>query len=327
MPAALATLDVLPARPLIPLPPGPSARVAVGVPVRNGGSLLEGALLTLTRQTHANLEILLSDNASTDGTAEICERFARNDSRIRYVRHEETLSAAQNFRYVVEHCESSWFMWASHDDLRDDNYVETLLSAFAANPTAALAVTDSMPFRDHRNPTGDRQPARSTTGLPFPARHLLVMQNSALQIYGLFRTEVLRSYRWPKTPVGMDWTILHWAAALGDVEYAPGSTFRYFIRKAPRTPAEMRSYEGTTPAAWLDFVKIPPDLRWALRTSGEIAYARRARGLGTNRLALFHMLCFINHGGPRGWAKSFIYRNAPRNLRVAWDSLKHGSAV
>jgi glycosyltransferase involved in cell wall biosynthesis len=50
--------------------------VVVGVPVRDGGALLELALKTLTGQTHSNLEIIISDNASTDRTPEICEQFA-----------------------------------------------------------------------------------------------------------------------------------------------------------------------------------------------------------------------------------------------------------
>src|SRR4051812_42964408 len=103
---------------LKPLLPGPDARVSVGVPVRNGGAFIEAALSSVVAQTHAELDIVISDNASSDNTAAICQRFAEADSRIRYFRQSVPLTANANFRFVLDQCQSDWFMWASHDDLR-----------------------------------------------------------------------------------------------------------------------------------------------------------------------------------------------------------------
>jgi hypothetical protein len=313
----------VPLKPLAPLPPGDNPRIGVGLPVRNGGSMLEAALLSLTQQTHKNLEIILSDNASTDGSREVCERFARMDPRIRYFRHEETLNATENARFVLDKSECDWFMWAAHDDLRDLNYVEVLLSGFAANPQAPLVFTDTVYFKNHANPE-DAVPAvlapRSTTGIPFPERHRVVVANGPCAIYGLFRMDVLRAYRWPEVPVGGDWAILHFCAALGELIYVPGSNFRYF--PVVRTPAEARKHRGTGGYLFTDYLLLPPDVRWAYHASAEVAYARRVRGLDTDLLSLYRNFLFIQHGGPKVWAKSFVYRNAPAKVRSAWHSLK-----
>ncbi len=313
-----------PPRPLAPLRPGPNSRVAIGVPVRDGEAFLELALRTVTRQTHGNLEIVISDNASTDATAEICQRFAREDPRIRYIRQSVTLPADENFRFVLDQCESEWFMWASHDDLRDENYVEVLLAGFEACPRASLVVTDAEVFSDHVRrvgAVGGGSPMRSTTGLSSLERHSVVVQNGAIQTYGLFRTDVLRSFRWPKVPVGVDWMILHWTATFGDVVYVPGATFRYFVPARARPDAS--EYHWLKKRARLfDAIELLPDVRWALQTSQELAYARGAHGLVGHRWRLFPRLCFLQYGGPKAWAKSFVYRNAPAQARAAWSALK-----
>jgi hypothetical protein len=330
---AKSTSESRPLGPLEPLSPDADSRVAIGIPVRNGAEFLELALQTITRQTHSNLEIVISDNASTDGTAEICQRFARDDSRIRYLRQPVALPANEHIRFVFEQCESQWFMWASHDDLRDDNYVEVLLSGFAARPGAALAVTNTEIISDHfgRTPgTALASPMGSTAGMSFGDRHSTVVNNGAVQIYGLFRSDVLRSFRWPKLPAGHDWMILHWAATFGDIMYVPGSTFRYFMPAVPRSARELHAYHWLKGRSWLDTIQLLsnvkglPDVRWALQASRELQYARRAQGLSTSRWEMFPGLCFLHQGGPKIWAKRFVYWNAPTPVRSAWTALKRG---
>jgi glycosyltransferase involved in cell wall biosynthesis len=317
--------------PLRPLPPGPSSSVVIGVPVRNGGAILELALKSLTDQTHSNLEIIISDNASTDQTAEICERFARQDSRIRYIRQSVRLSAEDNFRFVFERTESDWFLWAAHDDLRDQNYLEVLLRGFAAHPSAALVFTDTVIFSDpiRRTPVGQLSGSPSSTGPSAADRHRRIVQNGATKFYGLFRSDVVRAFRWPKLPIGHDWMLLHWAVTLGEVVYQPGSTFWYFVRPEERRTAAQnlayRAYHGLGEGLRAsDIVRFPPDVKWAFGVSRELAYARRARGVDARRWRTFLEFCFLQHGGARAWAKQFAYLNAPAPVRSAWTAMKHG---
>lgn len=298
--------------------------MAVAVPVRDGGKTLESALRSIVNQTHKNLEIVISDNASTDATADICTRFARADARIRYVRQPTLLPANENFRFAFEQCQSDWFMWASHDDVRDSNYIEVLLSGFASNPDATLTFTDTKVFSD---PSGSMEgfpsgvTPSSTRGVPFPERYSLTVRNAASQFYGLYRAEVVRTHRWPTLPVGHDWMLLMWAVSIGDAIYVPGSTFRQYVPAAPRDAGYSQAYHWLRGPSLLDRVRHLPDLRWALQAAREIAYAREVQGLETRWYALLPMLLFLHHGGPKTWLPQFLYWNAPQPLRNAWHGL------
>ena len=93
------------------------------------------------RQTHGDFQVLLSDNASTDGTSDICAAIAAKDSRFTHVFHEENLGMSGNFRYSLTAApESQLFMWRAHDDVTSDDYLERLVALHARDPQTRLAV-------------------------------------------------------------------------------------------------------------------------------------------------------------------------------------------
>src|SRR6476660_4045378 len=96
-----------------------SQLVSIGVPVYNGENYLRQALESLLNQSHANIEVIISDNASTDETGRICEEFTKNDCRISYFHQSTNKSAIWNFNFVLRQARGEYFMWAAHDDLWD----------------------------------------------------------------------------------------------------------------------------------------------------------------------------------------------------------------
>ena len=117
--------------------PSNSPLVSVGVPVYNGENYLRAALASLLTQTYKNLEVIISDNASTDGTEEIGREFAAVDPRIRYYRQSTNLGAAGNYNFTLEQAEGELFMWNAHDDVRASGFVERAVEAFATHPGAS----------------------------------------------------------------------------------------------------------------------------------------------------------------------------------------------
>ena len=91
-------------------------KVAIGLPVFNGEKLIASTLECLLRQTYGDFELIISDNASTDRTEQICREYAERDSRIRYLRQPENLGAVPNFNRVFEISDSQYFKWAAVDD-------------------------------------------------------------------------------------------------------------------------------------------------------------------------------------------------------------------
>jgi glycosyltransferase involved in cell wall biosynthesis len=99
-------------------------RVSVGLPVFNGGQFLPAALDSILTQTYSNFELIISDNASTDNTEEICRAYADRDGRINYLRNKFNIGAAKNYNRVFELSSGDYFKWAAHDDLCAPEYLE-----------------------------------------------------------------------------------------------------------------------------------------------------------------------------------------------------------
>src|SRR5690242_5362454 len=93
------------------------ASVTIGLPVYNGADHLALALDSLLAQDYAAIEVIISDNASTDGTRALCEAYTRRDPRVRYTRNDTNIGPNANFLRVLELASCDHFMWAAHDDV------------------------------------------------------------------------------------------------------------------------------------------------------------------------------------------------------------------
>lgn len=162
--------------------------VSVGVPVYNGASMLAESLAGLSAQSHAHLEILISDNRSTDETPRIIADYLTGEPRASAVRQPENLGALGNFRFLLGQARAPYFLWRSYDDLFDDAYIARLLGALEALPNAALAAPH---VETLRIATGKRRP-RPVAGLQGRGPREVLRRSQAGWIYGLWRTEDLR---------------------------------------------------------------------------------------------------------------------------------------
>ena len=166
--------------------------MTIGFPVYNGGGQFEAALNAIRAQTWQNLDILISDNASTDETEAICLRAAAEDERIRYVRQPRNIGPTANFTFVRRQRKGEFFAWAAHDDVRDATYFEKTANALLANERAVLAhswttieCADGSSFIDHAYDDG----ARSDD--PVERLHAFFRCTYNVSIYGLYRSSLL----------------------------------------------------------------------------------------------------------------------------------------
>src|SRR4051794_3298661 len=95
----------------------PPPKLSIGLPVYNGENFLAHAVDSILAQDFRDFELIISDNASTDRTAEICRGYAESDPRVRYVRFETNQGGSRNFCYVFELARGEYFKWAAHDDV------------------------------------------------------------------------------------------------------------------------------------------------------------------------------------------------------------------
>jgi glycosyltransferase involved in cell wall biosynthesis len=127
--------------------------VSVGLPVRNAGSRVADVARSVLAQTYENLELVISDNASTDDTEEVCRDLARSDGRIVYHRQPENVGLLNNFRYVIGAARGEYFRWIGDDDRLEPDFVIRCLEEFRADPRLILVTTGI----DYTAPQGTAQ--------------------------------------------------------------------------------------------------------------------------------------------------------------------------
>ena len=173
---------------------GMSPRVSVGLPVYNGERFLETALDSLLCQTCADFELIISDNASTDGTEAICRRYAQRDPRILYHRSERNRGAAWNHNRVVELARAPYFKWAAHDDVCAPQFLERCADVLDRQPAVILCYPQTVLIDEtgqQLSVCADRcAPASSDPFLRF--RDLMGTLARSNPMYGIIRTSVLR---------------------------------------------------------------------------------------------------------------------------------------
>jgi glycosyltransferase involved in cell wall biosynthesis len=114
-------------------------RLSIGLPVYNAQAFLPQALDCLLTQTFDDFEIIICDNASTDGTELICRDYADRGPRVRYFRNPTNLGAIANFNRTFALASAPLFKWAAHDDLHRSNYLESCVRLLDQDPATVLA--------------------------------------------------------------------------------------------------------------------------------------------------------------------------------------------
>lgn len=227
---------------------GSPPRVSIGLPVYNGENYLALAIDSLLAQTFQDFELIISDNASTDGTEAICRDYANRDSRIRYVREEENRGAAWNFNHLVDLARGEYFTWAAHDDLCAPNWLQRCVEILDRDLSVVLSFTrhqpidaDGKPFNSPSNALGKRREFSSSAA---HCRYLDVLMycDWCYEMFGLTRTAVMRRTGLQRAYYGGDKMLLVELSLLGRFEEAPEVLF------FPRQHAAQSSAIPTTEA-------------------------------------------------------------------------------
>ena len=103
---------------------GHTPRLSIGLPVYNGERYLAQVLDDLLAQTFADFEIIVSDNASTDRTPEICASRIKRDPRVRYFKNTRNVGAINNFNRVFHLSKAPLFKWVASDDVHRPTYLQ-----------------------------------------------------------------------------------------------------------------------------------------------------------------------------------------------------------
>ncbi len=212
-------------------------RLTIGLPVYNGEQFLSEALDAILKQTYEDFELIVSDNASTDGTANICRRYAERDSRIRYIRQERNIGLVPNHIFVMEQATGEFFKWASHDDLYARDLLARCVEALDRDPDAVLAHSWSAMIDGSRSVTGTfgHRVAMDSPRAPDRFRSVLVDGCHDYE-YGVIRTGALRRMTRQGSYHHADRTFNAELALYGRFHLVPD--WLYFRREHPGRPPQ-----------------------------------------------------------------------------------------
>jgi glycosyltransferase involved in cell wall biosynthesis len=115
--------------------------VSIGLPVRNGERSVGEAVRSVLGQEHGRLELVVSDNASDDGTEEICRQLARSDARVRYHRQPKDIGLVANFNAVLHLARGTYFKWMGDDDWLTPAYVSRCVAVLDDDAALILVTT------------------------------------------------------------------------------------------------------------------------------------------------------------------------------------------
>ena len=211
--------------------------VSIGVPTYNDAPWLRNALDHLLSQEHRNLEIILADDGSSDGSREICREYTQKDSRIRFFENNHNLGAVENHKFVFNLSQGDYFAWGSGHDYYHPKFVSKTLEVLQTNDTAVMCCSKTV-FIDEmaqvmRTTRGDLD---MSTLLPVDrfkkVLSFTVQGGTANIVNGLYRHDALSRVNLSRRVAGSDVILLGELSLLGEIVQLDEILFYRLINKA-----------------------------------------------------------------------------------------------
>ncbi len=211
--------------------------VSICLPVYNGERYVREAITSILEQTFEDFELIISDNASTDGTGDICRDAAARDPRVRYYRAEVNRGLAWNHNRTFDLARGRYVAWIGHDDLMGRQYIGRCVEALEKDAGAVLAFAgynyidekgsvikrlidekgSVIKRLDMENPGSSERPSERFLGVLY---HLV-----CYPIYGVMRTEILKQTRLLEGFAESDRTLLVEMGLRGGFKLVPERLF------------------------------------------------------------------------------------------------------
>jgi glycosyltransferase involved in cell wall biosynthesis len=187
-----------------------NAPLFIGLTVFNGERYLAEALDSALAQSFGDFTLFISDNASSDGTADICRHYQSLDRRIRYRRNAINVGAGPNFNLAFKPCTAPFYKWMAHDDVLEPTFLQRCMEVLRDDHGAVLTHTALQLVDDegemltegprgkivdrHGNRHHDREPMHLAEGGRPSVRYAEVLRrmNWATALFGVMRTDALK---------------------------------------------------------------------------------------------------------------------------------------
>jgi glycosyltransferase involved in cell wall biosynthesis len=218
--------------------------VSIGLPTYNREPLLRKAAAAVLGQDYPNLDVVISDNASTDGTEAFCRELAARDPRVRYVRQATNVGATKNYLAVQALATGEYYMNMADDDTPAPNYVSECVKALEADPRTAVAL--GRPLMSDGDTTVKEGASTNLLdedgGSRVVAYYASVEENVAF--LGVMRRSVLRSTPPAPNTMGGDWLYVAAIAFQGRIVTLESTSIRKQMGGASRSTRQIAKSLG-----------------------------------------------------------------------------------
>ncbi len=236
-----------------------SPLVSVGIPTYNRLPMLKRAIQSVLQDAYANLELVISDNASTDGTRDYCAEIARNDPRVRYLRHETNKGAHENFMTALRSAQGTYFMWLGDDDWIDAGYIPRCVETLENNPGTVLVCGRARYYQNDSLISEEMgMSLLQDSALERLLRYFRVVSRNG-EYYGLMRRSLLLRTPYPKT-IGGDWSLIASMACRGKFSSLPTISINRALGGATANAESVVNITGSTgflaSSTWLFWLAI-----------------------------------------------------------------------
>jgi hypothetical protein len=243
--------EIVPSR---PTRAASTPRVTVGMPVYNAAKWLGASIESILEQTWQDLELVISDNASTDGSFEIAQDYAKKDERIRVYRNRVNVGVNRNYSMLVAHARGEYFKWASSSDLCERTFIEKCVAVLDVYSDIGLCYPRTKLFV-HDPERGDEYHVGVQTLDDDPlTRFRHVLEHIALNnaINGVIRMTVLRPTGLVRPHYSSDITLVAEVALRSKIFELPEVLFFRRFEQSTSTalqdPKRTRQFHFPTPS-------------------------------------------------------------------------------
>ncbi len=203
-------------------------RVSIGLPVYNGENYLKAAIESHLAQSYGDFELFLSDNASTDGTQDICEAYAKQDKRIKYYRNDTNIGGFANFSRLVDFARGEYFKWSSHDDVVfSKDYLKSCVEKLDSDPSIIIATSAEVAIDKKGNVIENYMDKYAKLEhLESPSAYkrfydATCLNHGCFKVFGVMRTDILKQTPRLANFIGSDRTLLAELALIGKFWESP----------------------------------------------------------------------------------------------------------
>jgi glycosyltransferase involved in cell wall biosynthesis len=199
--------------------------LSIGLAVRNGGQVVRRCIDSILSQDFTDLELVISDNASDDGSVETLEEYARADPRVALSVNEVNIGSHENMRRVLDSSRGRLFRWISADDWLEPGCLSGCVRALESRPEA-VGVTTWFTIHTPEGSTRHEEYRGEFPTSPDPARRFERMlwffhagDAKYDPVYGVFRRECIDRSHPLRPSERADWLLCAELALMGPIAH------------------------------------------------------------------------------------------------------------